>query len=68
MTEPKLPEGAVEVARITIVKTFDDNADGGMGCWVGYSDDLSLIDALGMVAFAQATTLGNYMDDDEETP
>lgn len=64
MSEPRLPEGAVEVARITIVKTFDDNADGGMACFVGYSDDLSLIDALGMVAFAQATTLDTYTEDD----
>lgn len=64
MTEPRLPEGAVEVARITIVKTFDDNSDGGVGCFIGYSDSLSLIDALGMVAFAQATTLNTYMEDD----
>lgn len=50
----------VEVARITIVKTFDEDADGGVACEVSYSDDLTLLDALGLLAFATTTTPDNY--------
>jgi hypothetical protein len=60
MSEP------VELARITIVKRYDDDADGGEAIVTTYSDGLSLVDALGMLAFAQATTLPTYLDDDEQ--
>lgn len=65
MSEPDLPEGAVEVARITIVKTFDDTAEGGMACEVGYSDQLCLLDALGMLAYATHVTPETYNADAE---
>ena len=58
---------ATEIARITIVKTFDDDADGGEAIVTEYSEGLSLVDALGMLAFAQATTFDTYVqqaDDD----
>ena len=69
MSECELPEGAVEVARITIVKTFDDNMPGGSGVFTHYSEGLSLLDALGMLAFATATTPDTYdctCDDQED--
>lgn len=62
-TDADPPQG-VEVARITIVKTFDADADGGAAVWTTYSDGLTLIDALGMLAFAQATTFHNYRGDE----
>lgn len=55
----------VEMARITIVKTFDDQADGGMAVTTTYSENLALIDALGMLAFATQMTVRTYLDDDE---
>ena len=58
--EIQLPEGNIEVARITIVKTFTDDAEGGAGVFMSYSDDLGLLDALGMLAFAQATAPGDF--------
>lgn len=54
----------VELARITIVKRYDDAADGGEAVITTYSEGLSLLDALGMLAFAQATTLSDYLDDE----
>ncbi len=63
------PDDAVrgsEVARITIVKAFDDAAEGGEAITTTYSDHLSLVDALGMLAFAQATTVRTYLDEDED--
>ena len=61
-----LPEGATEVARITIVKYFDDNAADGEAVYARYSDGLSLLDALGMLAFTTATTPDTYgMTEDE---
>jgi hypothetical protein len=60
--------GPLEIARITIVKRFDDQADGGDTIHTTYSDGLGLADALGMLAFAQATTAHDYLhhtlDDD----
>ena len=67
MSDMDLPEGSVEVARITIVKTFDDQAEGGMACTVAYSDDLGMLDALGMLAFATATTPDTFGMTDEES-
>ena len=61
---PDVGDG-VEIARVTIVKTFDDNAEGGAAIWVGYSDGLGLADALGMIAFAQAMTPRTYLDEDD---
>lgn len=55
-----------EIARITIIKSFDDDADGGEAVLTQYSDGLSLVDALGMLAFAQATTLDTYMNDEDD--
>lgn len=55
----------IEMARITIVKTFDDDAEGGAGIWTSYSDGLGLADALGMLAYSQATTFRTYMGDDQ---
>lgn len=55
-----IPEGATEVARIVIVKTFDDLAPGGEAVAAAYSDGLSLLDALGMLAFTTATTPDTY--------
>lgn len=54
-----------ELARITIVKTFNDDADGGEAIQTTYSEGLSLVDALGMLAFAQATTFPTYAGDDD---
>lgn len=48
-----LPDGAVETARITIVKVFDDNAPGGIGIYTQYSEGLTLVDALGLLSFVQ---------------
>ncbi len=59
MSEP------VELARITIVKTYDDNADGGEAITTTYSEHLGLADALGMLAFSQAMTVRHYLGDDE---
>jgi len=56
----------VEIARITIVKTYDDDADGGEAIFTAYSENLSLVDALGMLAFAQAMTVRQYLGDDPE--
>lgn len=53
----------VELARITIVKTYDDDADGGEAIITTYSDSLGLADALGMLAFASAMTVRDYLDD-----
>ena len=55
-----------EIARITIAKTFDQDADGGEAIVTSYSDGLSLVDALGMLAFAQATTFDTYVNDAED--
>jgi hypothetical protein len=56
----------VEIARITIVKSFDDRADGGAAVVTTYSDNLALIDALGMLAFATQMTVRTYLGDDRE--
>lgn len=54
----------LEVARITIVKTLDD--DGEVIITTTISDGrLALSDALGMLAFAQAMTVRDYLGDDE---
>lgn len=55
----------MEVARIVITKYFDESAEGAMSVRVEYGTNLSLIDALGMIAFAQATTYETYSEDDE---
>ena len=60
-----LPDGSIEVARITIVKTFDDNAEGGAAVFVNYGGDLALVDALGMLAFAQATAFDTYANEED---
>lgn len=54
-----------EVARIEIVKRFNDDAEGGMSVHVTYGDDLTLLDALGMLAFAQATAFDTYTNEEE---
>jgi hypothetical protein len=64
-SEPDIGEG-VEIARIVIIKTFDDTADGGSAIFTCYSDGLALTDALGMLAFAQAMTVRDYLGDDDE--
>lgn len=66
MSGPELPEGSVEVARITIVKTFDDDAEGGAAIYTSYSENLPLVDALGMLAFSQAMTVRDYLGDDDD--
>jgi hypothetical protein len=60
MSEP------IEVARVTITKHFNDDADGGTSVSVSYSADLPLIDALGMLAFAQWVTPREYLAAAEE--
>lgn len=59
-TEPQLPEGSVEVARITIVKVFTDDSPGGTAVYALYSDHLGLLDAMGMLAFVTATAPHDY--------
>ncbi len=60
MSEP------IEVARITITKHFNDQAEGGASIGVEYSEDLALVDALGMLAFAQWSTPRVYLDAGDE--
>lgn len=63
------PRG-IEVARITIVKTFDDEAEGSMAVWTTSSQGLSLIDAMGMLAFSSGVVYRDFgpdsPDDDSE--
>lgn len=66
MTEPELPDTVTEVARVVIVKTFDDDADGGEAIVTTYSEGLSLVDALGMLAFSTWATPSTYIDDEGE--
>ena len=54
------PPQGVEIARITIVKTFDDDAPGGSAVWTTYSDGLTLLDAMGMIAWALAVVYKDY--------
>jgi hypothetical protein len=54
------PRG-IEVSRVTIVKTFDNDAEGGAGCWITYSEGLSMIDAVGMISFALIQVKDDYM-------
>jgi hypothetical protein len=53
----------LEVARITIVKTLDAE-EGDDIITTTYSAGLALSDALGMLAFAQAMVVRDYLDDD----
>lgn len=48
-------------AQITITKYLDDNVDGGVAVQVDYSEDLPLIEAMGLLTFA---TLGIQTDYD----
>lgn len=49
-----------------IATDFDDNAADGEAVYARYSDGLSLLDALGMLAFTTATTPDTYgMTEDE---
>lgn len=57
------PADGPEIARITIVETFADEAEGGSAITIVYSDGLGLADALGMLAFAQATTAHEFLHD-----
>ena len=57
---------AVEVAKITITKYIDPTAQGGMSIYVDYGTGLALVDALGMIAFAQGTAFDVYMEDDDD--
>lgn len=56
----------LEIARITIVKVFDDESDGGTAILTKFSDSLPLLDALGMLTFAQAAVTREYFFDDED--
>jgi hypothetical protein len=55
--------GGNQIGRILIVKAFDDDADGGEAVTTSYSAGLSLVDALGMLAFATWSTPDTYMKD-----
>lgn len=64
MADDDVDEG-VEIARITIVKSFNDAADGGFMVATTYSEGLALVDALGMLAFSTQMTVREYLGDDE---
>jgi hypothetical protein len=63
--EPEFHDDSIEVARITITKTFTDEVEGGSAIFTSYSDGLGLADALGMLAFSQVMTVREYLGDDE---
>lgn len=67
MTDDMAPDvgDGIEVARLTIIKTFDDHADGGAAIRASWSDGLALADALGMLAFAEHTIVRAVLDGDE---
>ena len=57
-----------EMSRITIVKTIEDDDRNTPAIGVNYSGDMTLFDAVGMLAFVQATVLEDFqLADDDET-
>ena len=53
-----------EVARITITRTFTDDGDDLIG--VDHSDDITAIEALGMLEMAKENWSAFRPDDDED--
>lgn len=45
---------------ITITKLLDETAEGGVVIEVDYSEDLPLVDAMGMLAFVAHNVQGDY--------
>lgn len=56
------------LAQITITKYLDETIDGGVGIETDYSDDLPMIEAMGLIAFVAQNVQGDYQemfDEDE---
>lgn len=51
---------ASELGRITIVKAFTEDSDGGVAIFSNYSGDIALVDALGMLEFTKLFILDEY--------
>ena len=61
------PEERLVAGSITITKYLDESIEGGVGIEVEYSDDLPLVDAMGMLAFVAHNVQDdfNVVDEDE---
>ncbi len=55
------------VAQITITKYLDDTVEGGVAVQAEYSEELTIIEAMGLLAFATLTIQEDYdaMSDDD---
>lgn len=56
----------IEVGRITIIKAFADDSESGSAVRVQYSDGLDMLDALGMLAFAQTLAMAQILEGDDD--
>jgi hypothetical protein len=67
--QPRDPR--IVAGRIVITKYLDETVEGGVAIEVDYSEDLPMIEAMGLLAFVQLNVQEDYefilADDEDET-